>query len=235
MQAAATRAASGRLFYFLMSLLVAAVVVFGFSRTIDEVLLHPAYPRPPILWAHAAVFFGWVALFVVQTGLVQARQLRLHRTLGWVTAGLGAVIPVLGLWTAIVMAKFNTELGSLDSESFLIIAFSDMASFAGAFGLGLLWRKDAERHKRLMLIASCALTAAAFTRFPPQILPDPWFYAGVDALILIGVARDLLVMRRVHPIYLVALPLLLVVQVAAVLVYRTSPMAWLAIADWLIR
>jgi hypothetical protein len=224
-----------RWFYLAMALLIAAVVVYGFSHTIDETLIHPAYPRPPILWLHAAVFFGWVILYVVQATLIRSRSIGLHRRLGWFGAGLGAVIPVLGLTTAITMAKFNTALGSLDSESFLVIAFSDMTSFAVPFGLAVLWRKEAERHRRLMLIASCALTAAAFTRFPPALLPDPWFYAGVDGLIGLGVIRDLIVIRRVHPVYLWALPLLLVIQVGAVAIYRQSPNAWLAIADWLIR
>ena len=34
---------------------------------------------------------------------------------------------------------------------------------------------------------------------PGWLLPSYLFYAGVDALILLGVARDLVVDRRVHP------------------------------------
>ena len=53
-----------RYFYFVMSLLIAASVAWGFSHTIDQNLLHPAVPRPPILWFHGAIFSGWV-LFLV--------------------------------------------------------------------------------------------------------------------------------------------------------------------------
>ena len=65
-----------------------------------------------------------------------------------------------------------------------------------------------------MLIATCGLTAAAFVRFPAMFHPWPWYYAGVDVLILLAVMRDLVVNRRVHPIYLWALPTLVVAQVA---------------------
>src|SRR5271156_4367167 len=35
-----------RYFYFVMSLLFAAIVAWGFSRTINDNLFHPAVPRP---------------------------------------------------------------------------------------------------------------------------------------------------------------------------------------------
>ena len=36
-------------FYFLMSLLVAVVVVYGFSQTVNARLIHPPSPRPMVL------------------------------------------------------------------------------------------------------------------------------------------------------------------------------------------
>ncbi len=45
-----------RYFYFAMSLLLAAIVVAGFKRTVNENLFHPAVPRPFILWIHASAF-----------------------------------------------------------------------------------------------------------------------------------------------------------------------------------
>ena len=41
-----------RYFYFAMSLLLAAIVVDGFSD-VNANLFHPAVPRPFILWIHA--------------------------------------------------------------------------------------------------------------------------------------------------------------------------------------
>jgi len=50
-------------FYFTMALLIPAIVVFGFSFTIGRNLIHPAIPRPTILYVHAAVFSGWLVFF----------------------------------------------------------------------------------------------------------------------------------------------------------------------------
>jgi hypothetical protein len=44
-------------FYFFMSLLIAVVVAYGFSRTVDQSLLH-ALPRPFVFYLHAAAFYG---------------------------------------------------------------------------------------------------------------------------------------------------------------------------------
>jgi len=61
------------------------------------------------------------------------------------------------------------------------------------------------------------------------------FYAGVDSLIVLGLARDLIVNRRVHPVYLYALPAFIVGQtVVMYTVVHNSPY-WLKIADALLR
>ena len=47
-----------RYFYFFFSLVVAGIVVAGFSRTVDRFLIHAAPPRPVLLWIHGAAFPG---------------------------------------------------------------------------------------------------------------------------------------------------------------------------------
>lgn len=53
-------------------------------------------------------------------------------------------------------------------------------------------------------------------RFPPSLLPFAWFYVGVDLLVFLSLLRDLIVTKRVHPVYLYALPLLIVGQTFAI-------------------
>ncbi len=80
-----------RYFCLSMSLLIAVIVVWGFSRTINDNLLHPAVPRPSILWLHAAAFAGWVAFYIFQSTLVRTHNVKWHRFFGWFGAGLGTV------------------------------------------------------------------------------------------------------------------------------------------------
>jgi hypothetical protein len=71
-------------------------------------------------------------------------------------------------------------------------------------------------------------------RFPTGLIPHYWFYAGVDSLILLGVLRDLLVMKRIHRVYLYALPLLVLGQTAIIHVFVTSWPPWIRMARMLL-
>ena len=85
-----------------------------------------------------------------------------------------------------------------------------------------------------MFLATCALTIAAFNRFPASIVPDNWGYAGVDALVFLGVWRDLFVTKRIHPVYLYGLPLMIVGQILTMYIYLTKQPEWMTIAHRII-
>jgi hypothetical protein len=222
-------------FYFFMSLLTVAAIVYGFSFTIGDRLIHPAIRRPWILYVHAIVFSGWLVFFVFQSALVRSRKVQWHRRMGWIGVGLGALIPVIGVSTAVAMGRFNlVSLHSKDAESFLIVPLFDMVCFTSTFPLAVYWRKKPELHRRLILVATCALTAAGFGRFPESILPHYLFYSGVDLLILLGAARDLIVNRAIHRVYLVVLPVFIVGQaIATYVAYHNVPF-WMKIAHALL-
>jgi hypothetical protein len=223
-----------RYFYFVISLVIAAVVIYGFSRTIERKLIH-ANPQPPILlWLHAFVFSSWVGFYILQSALVRIRKVKLHRALGWAGAALGTSMVVLGFWVAVVMARFDTiQLHRPNRDAFLIVPLSDILAFAIFLGLAILWRKNPERHRRLMLIGSCVLTGAAFGRMPLMHAPL-FFYGGIDGLILLGVSRDLFVSRRVHTVYMIALPLLMTSQAIAAQIFLHRAVFWIRIAHPLI-
>lgn len=220
-------------FYFSMSLLVAAVVVYGFSHTVNENLIRATPSRPWILWMHGILMTGWLVFFIFQSALVRTHNVKLHRRTGWFGAGLGALIPVLGISTAIVMDKFNFELlHAAQAKVFFSIQSWDMIAFTGAFWLAVYWRKKPEFHRRLVLVATCALTAAGFGRFP--FLPTWSFYVGVDALILLGVARDLIVSRRIHVVYRYALPAFVAGQIVAFQLWTHHPQWWVRLTSAII-
>lgn len=89
-----------RYFYFCMSLVFAGLVVWGFSRTVNDNLFHAALPRPLLLWIHGAAFSGWVLFFIAQSSLVRTHNVRVHRSLGWFGAALGTAMVVLGFTIA---------------------------------------------------------------------------------------------------------------------------------------
>jgi hypothetical protein len=66
---------------------------------------------------------------------------------------------------------------------------------------------------------------AAVARFD-YMFDHNLFFPCIDLLILLGVARDLYVDKRVHKVYLYALPLLIVGQSLSLYMWRHNPAWW---------
>jgi hypothetical protein len=215
-----------RCFYFSMSLLLAAVVVLGFSRTVNDSLFHATPPRPFLLWIHGTVFAGWVVFFIAQSALVRIHRVSWHRFLGWFGVGLATVMVPLGIAIAIIMARFDAvRLHMTDTNAFLAIPFYGMLAFSVIIGLAIYWRKRPEFHRRLMFVATCGLMDAAFARFD-FVFDHHFFFLCVDLLIVLGVVRDFVVDRRVHKVYLYALPAVIIGQNLALYMWRMNPHWW---------
>jgi len=147
-----------RYFYLCMSLVMAGLVVWGFSRTVDASLFYAKPPRPLLLWMHGAAFSTWVLFFIAQSTLIRVRKVSVHRTLGWFGAGLATVIVVLGLTVAVVMTRFDmVVLHQRGVDSFLSIPSWDMLVFGTCIALAILWRKKPDYHRRLAFVATCEL------------------------------------------------------------------------------
>lgn len=223
-----------RYFYLFMSLLITVVVVYGFNHTINQNLLHPRVQPPQIVYLHSFVFSAWVLFFILQSALVRSHNVRLHRTLGWVGAGLAVTILVLGYTTSIAVLRLAIQRQlPFPTVSFLIVEIMDLVCFAVPFALAIYWRKRPDFHRRLMLIAICALTEAAFGRIPS--LPAVFAPAGVDALILLGVVRDIIVERRIHKVYLYTLPTMIFLQIIAEYTSAHQSSWWIGIGNYLLR
>ena len=135
---------------------------------------------------------------------------------------------VLGIITAIVMGRFDAVQLHQPDPTFLSIPFLDMAAFATLVSLAIFWRKTPELHRRLLFIATCVLLDAPFGRFE-YLFNNSLFYVCLDLVILLGVARDLLVNRRVHTVYRHALPILIAGQCLAIYLWHGAPAWWVSV------
>jgi hypothetical protein len=218
-----------RYFYLCMSLVLAVLVIAGFSRTVNTSLFHASPPRPFLLWMHGAAFSTWIVFFIAQSALVRAHKVSVHRLLGWFGAGLAAVMVVLGFTIAVVMTRFDIlVLHQEDVASFLSIPFGDMILFGSCMAMAIYWRKKPEYHRRLVFVASCQLMDAAIGRFD-FMFNHSLFFPALDGLILLGMARDWMVDGRPHKVYLYALPAMMVMQTFATYTWRVNPGWWAGI------
>ena len=222
-------------FYLSMGLLTAAVVYAGFSQTVNANLFHAAVPRPTILWFHGAAFSGWVLFFIFQSALVRTRNVKVHRTLGWFGAALGASMVVLGFTTSVIMTRFDMHVlhEVAGAAEFLVIPFYDMIAFGTLFGLAILWRRKPDLHRRLLFLATAGLLDAAFGRFR-YLFDSNLFVVCVWGVMMLGPIRDLIVDKRVHRLYLIALPCIILVFSFALYTWRSASPWWMSIAHSLL-
>ena len=217
-------------FYFAMALLFPVIVFWGFSRTIDQKLLHPAIKPPVILWFHSVVFSSWIVFFLFQSVLVRTRNVKWHRFLGWFGAALGATMVPLGVATAIGMSRFDAnQLHQAGVESFLIIPLFGITAFGTLVALAIAWRKNPELHRRMLFVATCTLLDAAFDRFDFIFDHDLGFFC-LDLIIGLGMVRDLIVNRHIHRSYLITLSLLVALQILSLYVWHSEAAWWVRIA-----
>lgn len=223
------------LFYACMVVAVVITVFAGFARTY---YLRPYFePQPlmPLLHLHGVVFTSWVALFLTQTALVAARRTDIHRRLGMAGAVLAALVVVVGTATAIVRAKaVDVPPGSPSPLIFLTIPLGDMFVFALLVGAGFYFRRRADAHKRLMLLAMISILPAAVARLPFAFIQQvgPLAFFGLSDLFIVPcLLYDLATRGRLHRATVLGGLLLVVSHPLRLMVGRTQ--AWLAFAAWL--
>lgn len=224
-----------RLFYTSMAVAVVFTVFAGFARTY---YLRPYFGTPfltPLLHLHGVVFTSWLALFITQTALVAANRTGIHRRLGVAGAFVAVLMVLVGSATAIIRAKV-VELppGGPSPLAFLTIPLGDMLVFASLVGAGFYFRRRADVHKRLMLLATIAILPAATARLPfafiEQVGPLA-FFGLADLFIVACLIYDLATRGRLHRATVWGGLAIVVSQPLRLIIGGTQ--AWLAFATWL--
>ncbi|MGQ0763649.1 MAG: hypothetical protein ACT4OT_16775 [Acidobacteriota bacterium] len=223
-----------RIFYTAMSVAILITVFAGFSRTFFLRPYFQTQPLLPLLIAHGIIFSAWIVLFLTQTTLVAARRTRIHMRLGILGGVLASVMIVIGVYTSIVRAKGPSPIPDVNPLSFLTIPLGDMLLFGLLVGAALYFRRRADTHKRLMLLATIAILPAAVARLPIGFIQTggPLVFFGLsDLFILPLLVFDIITRGRPHRATLVAGALIVISHPLRMLIGGTQ--TWLAFATWL--
>ena len=221
-------------FFPAMALLMLATVFFGFARSYFLAGLFKA-PLPNwLIHVHGAAFSAWILLLIAQTSLVAANRVDVHRKLGLAGFGLACVMVLLGIMAATdSLRRAFGGAGALDPKTFYIIPFTDMAIFATLIFFAFRARTNPPAHKRLILVATTALTIAAVARWPIGFIQHNPIWVAVlctYGFLLLLVGYDLRTTGKVHRVTIWASVFLIVVQQVRVPLGQTA--AWHAFATW---
>lgn len=207
-----------RAFFFYMAIAMALVLVAGFSTNLA--LGRSSFSFPLIYHVHAFVFFGWVVLYLLQSGLVATGSVALHRRLGWLA--LAWIPAMVAMGTAMTLHSIRSGGGPpfFDVNEFLIGNPLGALAFAGLALGGIAMRGRSDWHRRLMCCAMASITGPGFGRLLPMpfLIPWGWWVASVIVpmvFLLIGMAADKRRVGSVHSAWLVGIAVLVGSQIVA--------------------
>ena len=220
-----------RTFYIAMAVAVVVSVFAGFARTY---FLRPYFwpnTLPPYIHVHGAAFTTWIALFVVQIVLIASHRTDVHRTLGWVAAGLAALMIPIALTAAVLSGQRNVAAGNAaGARIFLAVPVFSMITFLMLTAAALYYRRRPETHKRLMLLATINILDAAIARWPLAFISSTaWgYYVITDLFIVAAIAYDYGARKRLFAAYVWGGLLVVAMQVGRELIGHTA--AWQSFA-----
>lgn len=229
-------------FFSAMALLILATVFIGFAHSYYLAGIFRAPLPSPIVHIHGAAMSCWILLFITQICLVSAGRVDIHRRLGIAGFLLACLMVVLGAWVATAQlvrhAADPTRTDAKLIDIVYIVALTDLLIFATLIFFAFRTRSNPAAHKRLILIATIALTQAAIGRWPVAIVHNasvvaawPFLSFFVQfAFLLPVVAYDLWSTRRIHRATLWASAFLVSLQVIKIPIGLTN--AWHAFATW---
>jgi uncharacterized membrane protein YozB (DUF420 family) len=194
----------GRRFYLIMSLLMAAVFIGGFSQTVPSDFA-PTPGLPLLLHVHGAVFTLWVLVFVAQPAFIARGSIKLHRQIGMVGAALAGAMVIMGVAATLFAIRYKMVPPFFPPGIFLVMNLIGILVFGGLVAGGIVLRRKSEWHKRLMLCATISILGPGLGRLLPMASfgkAAPLVMFGVIlAFALAGPIVDLIVRKRVHPAY----------------------------------
>jgi len=218
-------ASPARYFYFNMALACMAVAFLGFLPSYWVPLAHRTFSASPVVHFHAFLFFAWTVFFVFQTWLAASGRVMRHRAVGIIGVSLATAMTIFGFLVSVHVMNHSAALGQKDAGiAFAIVPFTGIVFFAVVFALGIINARQAEAHKRLMLLAAISILDAAVARWfkaflappgppgPPAVFDTipPAFVAYL--LLIVAIVHDWRSRGRPHKVYVIGGIVLLAIK-----------------------
>lgn len=202
----AHRAWRGRPSFPLVMTLVMAFFVFaGFGMHSALPALRGNFPpAPPIVHFHGLVFVCWMLLLVAQAALVNAGNVKLHRSLGTFGIAFATLVIFTGLLMQLVASHRGWAAGRPGGSDGLYLGLLAFAGFVWMFAVAIRNRaRNPQVHKRMVLFAMLPVLPPAVNRFWANALglddpvPAVWLYLTLWTMAAAILLQEWLERRRI--------------------------------------
>lgn len=161
-----------RYFYSIVALVSLVLALIGFWQYYTKGLGDGGRVILPemrtIVLVHGMTMTAWIVIYLLQAGLIAARQRKLHMKLGWSALILGLVGGVTGCMVAVMSVRSASDFmfhGMLYSQ-FLLVMLVESLVFAGFVLTGVGNRKKPAVHRAMMLWATLSIMGGSTVRIP---------------------------------------------------------------------
>jgi hypothetical protein len=201
-------------FFLVIGLILCGLVFAGFFPSfylrafVEPPRIHADAYFTPMLYVHGTILTAWFVLLIVQSALVQAGNVRLHRRLGIFGMALAAalvisVIPVMfDFVPRVTRAGIPREVALGFGAPLFWFDVFNLIGFVFLVGWAWLKRRDGAFHKRLMILASISLMVPAVFRAVQTFMPGapamPISLLVVALLVAAVLVWDFVRLRRPH-------------------------------------
>ena len=151
-------------FYFWIAAVMAFFVFGGFSlAALQRYLTNDPTTMPPVVHLHGVTFISWMTLLMVQTYLINVRNVALHRTLGTFGIALGTAVLFTGSLISLLGMRFGDSTGPFYYD-LMYLAIMAMLGFGFLFTLAIRQARNPENHRRLILFATIPILPPGINR-----------------------------------------------------------------------
>lgn len=180
-------------FYTRFAVGLSLFIVLAFGGFALSGLGNPA-PAPLLVHAHGVLMLAWLAMYILQSSLISAGQVAVHRRTGWLSIGVALAAMVTGAATGINAIDSGRVPPFFSDAFFLALTSVGVMLFAAVVTLAVIKRRDVQWHRRLMIGSGILITEPAFGR----VVPLPLTGQHVGELIILGLQLGLVAILARH-------------------------------------
>jgi len=190
-------------FFFWMTMIMAFLVFGGFGLTYWQPMVSRTLePLPPVVHLHGLFYSLWMILLVVQSFLINVRNVQLHRSLGTFGIAIATGVIILGSLITILFGRFQSANPPPDYYNLMYLGVVAVLCFGSLFCLAIRNVRYPDNHRRFILFATISLLAPGINRlymvpFSLTSLPLPAMYLTLDALITAIIIYDWRTMGKI--------------------------------------